>query len=185
MRSLTTFWFVKGDKLLIPTYRYYLGIGVFLLLGLAAANAISRTTGSLGPNPSLPRNVISAVIVATSPVIIFALAETVLTQTATHEVRPTGTFELINLDPITLYLGGIVAFVLLVSISCWILTAKLDYVGAFLILAALPASLGLLYLLAKVVSTDWSELVAYSIYFSLLSSACGFWITRVTRVSAS
>lgn len=179
---LLTFWFIKGDKFLIPTYRYYLGAGVFLLLGLAAAYTISRMTGLLTENSSLIRKIVSAVVVATSPVIIFAIATTIETQTATTLVTPSGNILLTNIDPITLYLWGIVAFVLLISIACWILTAKLYYIGVFLNLLTLPATFGLLYLVSKVVAGERSELVTYPILFSLLSASSGFWIAAAQRL---
>jgi len=184
-RSLVTFWFVKGDKFLIPTYRYYLGAGIFLLLGLAAGYAILRMIGSLRENSSASRKVVSVVIVATSPVILFGAATAVQIQTATPQATDTGTILLINTDPATLYLGGVVGFVLLISISCWILTAKLYYFGVFLNFLALPAAVGLMYLVYKMdVPSKWSELFSYPAYFSLLSASCGFWIAKARRVDS-
>lgn len=176
---LLTFWYIKGDKFLIPTYRYYLGVGLFLLLGLVVAYSISRMTGSLDQDTAVFRRIVSGAIVATSPFILFVAADALMLATATTvETRENTTLQLTNIDPITLYLGAIVTFVLLISVACWILTARLYYVGVLINLLTLPTALALLYVAAKIVRvpSEWSELITYPIYFSLLAASCGFWI---------
>lgn len=180
--SLMTFWYIKGDKFLIPTYRYYLGVGVFLLLGLAAAYTISRMTGLLRENSSLFRKIVGAVIVSTSPVILFAAGTVVETQTATPVATDTGTRLLTNIDPITLYIWGFVAFVLLIAIACWILSAKLYYIGVLLNFLTLPGAFCLLYVVSKIAG---EASIFYPVYFSLLCASCGFWIATARRVDAS
>ena len=182
---LLTFWFIKGDKFLIPTYRYYLGAGFFLLLSLSAAYSISGIFG-LVAGRTLLRRIVSGLIVATSPLVLFATANTLLLATATtKENTPTGTILLTHIDPITLYMWGTVAFVLLISTACWILTAKLYYFGVFLNLLTLPVTFALLHIAARIltVPSDWSELITYPIYFSLLAASCGFWISAGERPS--
>jgi hypothetical protein len=183
---LLTFWFIKGDKLLIPTYRYYLGVGVFLLLGLVGAYSISRMTGLLDQNTYFFRKIVSGAIVATSPLILFVAADALMLATATTvETRGNTTLQLTNIDPITLYLGTILTFVLLISTACWILTAKLYYIGVLLNLLTLPVTFALLYIAARIltVPSDWSELITYPTYFSLLAASCAFWISAGERTS--
>ena len=165
--SLTTFWFWKGAKFLIPTYRYYLGIGVFLLLGLTLAYSVSRLKGwVLGPSTkSFFRHSFAAIIVMTSALLLYAVMPLV-----------PGFYS----DPVTSYLLATVVFVLLISAACWVLTSKLDYPGMFANLLTIPAAFGFLYLLATALNIpgEWSEMVTYPIYYSLLATACGFWIAR-------
>ena len=187
VHSLTTFWFIKGDKFLIPTYRYYMGIGVFLVLSLADAYSISRVPSLLHENTSLFRKIISGVIVATSPLLLFTMATALLERTATTFETPTGTTLVTNIDPITLHLLAIIGFVLLISAACWILTGKLSYIAVFLNLLALPVALSLMYLVYKIhaVPGEWSDFFAYPVYYSLLSASCGFWIATAKRVVSS
>lgn len=182
---LLTFWFIKGDKFLMPTYRYYLGVGLFFLLSLSAPYWLSKMTGLISKNPPLLRKILSAGIVATSPVILLATAITIERLTATTQVTDTGTILLTNIDPITLYLWGILAFVLLISAACWILTGRLYYVGLCLNFLTLPLAFALLYVAAKIVRvpSEWSELITYPIYFSLLAASCAFWISAGERTS--
>lgn len=174
LRSLRTFWFIEGDKLLIPTYRYYLGVGVFLVLGLASADAILRGTDLLIENGSTVRKVVSAIIVAISPVMLFATATFFLTHTATITTE-TGTILTTNIDPITVYVLGIIAFGLMLSLASWVLTGRRFSVGLSLNLITLPVAFCLVYIAAKVlrVPGEWSELVTYTIYFSLISASWG------------
>jgi hypothetical protein len=85
------------------------------------------------------------------------------------------------------YLVGTVAFVLLISTACLVLTAKLYYPGLVINLLTIPVALALLWFLVKTLTIpgEWSEIVTYSIYDSLLSAACGFWIVkRLSRPAA-
>ena len=159
---------------------------MFLLLGLVGAYSISRMTRVLDQNTSFFRKIVSGAIVATSPLILFVAADALMLATATIvETRGNTTLQLTNIDPITLYLGTILSFVLLISVACWILTAKLYYIGVFLNLLTLPVTFALLYIAARIltVPSDWSELITYPIYFSLLTASCGFWIAAGTRAS--
>lgn len=184
---LVRFWFIKGDIFQIPTYRYYAGVGVFLLFSFAAAYLISSMAGLLREHRPFLRKTVSAAIVASAPVMIFAIASAIERLTATPEVNSAGTIQLINIDPITLYLGGILAFVLLISVACWILTAKLYYPGVLLNFLMLPLALVLLYVAAKILDVpgEWSELITYPVLFSLLSASCGFWIAANQHANAS
>lgn len=174
VRRLTTFWFREGDKFLIPTYRYYFGVGVFLLLSLALAYSISVARGWISkPTPrTFLKHSLAAIIVATSALLVFAATR-----------LPAGAF----LYPIATYLTAIVTFVMLVSMACWVLTAKLYYPGLVINLLTIPAAIALLWFLAKTLTIpgEWSELVTYAIYDSLLSAACGFWIVQKMSRSSS
>ena len=182
---LLTFWFIKGDKFLIPTYRYYLGFGLFFFLSLSVAYLVSRMTGSLPQGTSFFRKVVSGAIVATSPLILFVAADALMLATATTTATSGNTTLQPNIDPITLYLWGIVAFVLLISLACWILTAKLYYLGVLLNLLTLPVTFALLYIAARILTVpgEWSELITYPIYFSLAAASCAFWISAGERPS--
>jgi len=179
--TLHTFWFIKGDKFLIPTYRYYAGVGVFLLLGLAAGYSISRFTGLFRTDLPLVRKIISSVVVVISALLPFVAADTLETRTATAVPKDGGNLLLLNIDPIALYFWGFIGFVLLISIACWILTAKLYYLGVFLNFLALPVTLGVLYIISRIAD---GPSITYPVYFSLLSSSCGFWIAAAQRIKA-
>ena len=157
---LLTFWFIKGDKFPIPTYRYYLGLGFFLLLGLAVAFSMCRITGLVQPPPNNAkvRETLSAIIVATSAVSIFAIASRIVVE-----------------DPVTVYMLSTAAFVLFISLACWLLTARLYYVGVFLNFLTPPAALVLLYVANRTLDIP-GELAAYSIYFPMLAASWGLWI---------
>jgi len=165
---LTSFWFRKGDKFLIPTFRYYLGIGLFLLLGLTLAYSFSCMRGWVArpTTKTLFKQSSAAVVVATSAFLIFAGMTLVGAPFSDDlEIR---------------YLLAIVGFVLLISTACWILTSTLYYPGVLAFLLTIPVAIALLYLLAKVLTIpgEWSEMVTYLILDSLLAAACGFWIAR-------
>lgn len=172
IRQLTAFWFRKGDKFLVPTYRYYLGIGGFLLLSLALGYSISLVRGWIlkPPHKSLLRYHFAALIVATSALLVY-----LATAFAAAAFR---------YDPVTAYLIAVVAFVLLISIACWILTAKLYYPGLLVNLMTIPIAFALLYFLANMLSvpSEWSETVTYPVYCSVLAAACGFWISRIMNL---
>lgn len=162
------FWFTEGDKFLIPTYRYYFGVGVFLWLGLASAYSISRVTRLIyrPANYSRLRLTFSAIIVATSALSVFAVANSFVTP-----------------DVVGLYLLSICLFVVIISVACWVLTAKLLYSGTFLNVSSVGLAFGFLYVVSRVVHFpgDWSQLITYPVYDSLLSASCGFWIARSQR----
>jgi hypothetical protein len=147
---------------------------VFLVLGLASADAILRGTDLLIENGSTVRKVVSAIIVAISPVMLFATATFFLTHTATITTE-TGTILTTNIDPITVYVLGIIAFGLMLSLASWVLTGRRFSVGLSLNLITLPVAFCLVYIAAKVlrVPGEWSELVTYTIYFSLISASWG------------
>ena len=163
---LRSFWFSRSDKFLIPTYRYYVGFSILLLAGLAIAYIVSRTRGWIdGPSTrSTLRYAASALAIALSAPAIFAIF-----------TLGRGFFE----SPAWL-LVAVIAFLLLVSAACWILTSRLDYRGVLINLLTLPSAITLLYLLLKIlsISGERSEIVTYPIYYSLVAAACGYWIAR-------
>ena len=163
---LTSFWFRKSDKFLIPTYRYYAGFSILLLSGLAVAYIISLTRGWIeGPlTRSTFRHTASAVVIGLSAPAVFAIF------TLGRDF-----FE----SPAWLLLAAI-AFLFLISVACWILTSKLYYPGVLINLLTLPSALTLLFLLVKTlnISGERSEIVTYLIYDSLIAAAFGFWIAR-------
>jgi hypothetical protein len=165
LSRLESFWYIKGHKFLIPTYRYYLGIGVFLLLGLAFAYSIARLSKWITMTRSFLRLGSAATIIATSTLLVFALL-----------IWPRDA----PLDPETLFLTGALLFVFLISIAFWIASGRLYYLGLLVNLLTIPVEIAIVLLLARTMPnlSEWSQLVSWSIYDSLLAGACGFWIAR-------
>ena len=161
---LTSFWFRKSDKFLIPTYRYYAGFSILLLSGLAVAYLVSRTRGWIeGPlTRSTFRHSASALVFALSAPAIFAI------------------FSLDRdfFESPGWVLVAVIAFLFLISIACWILTGRLYYPGVLINLSTLPLAITLLLLLVKIlnISGERSEIVTYPIYHSLIAAGCGYWI---------
>ena len=161
---LISFWFRKSDKFLIPTYRYYAGFSILQLSGLAVAYIISRTGGWIESplTRSTFRYTASALLIALSAPAIFAIFS-----------LDRDFFE----SPGWVLVAAIV-FLLLISVACWIMTARLDYPGVLINLLTLPLAIILLLLLVKImnVSGERSEIVTYPIYHSLIAAGCGYWI---------
>lgn len=158
-----TFWFLTNDIFLIPTYRYYIAVGAFLLLGFVTANLLLTTTGLAGDAvKSQWRRFGGMTVVGIAPFLSFIAADSLFP----------------NVDAIMLYMLGIVLFVLLISIACWIATAKLYYPGLLLNFLTFPVALAVLYVVARIdVSGRWSGLISYPTFFSLFSASCGFWMS--------
>ena len=163
---LTSFWFKKSGKFLIPTYRYYAGFSILLLSGLASAYLVSRTRGWIeGPlTRSTFRHTASALVITLSAPAIFAI------------------FSLDRdfFESPGWVLVAVLAFLFLISIACWILTGRLYYQGVLINLSTLPLAITLLLLLVKIlnISGERSETVTYPIYHSLIAAGCGYWIAR-------
>jgi hypothetical protein len=165
-KRLTSFWFRKSDKFLVPTYRYYAGFSILLLSGLAGAYLVSRNRGWIeGPlTKSTFRHTASALVIALSAPAIFAI---------------------FNLDRDFFESPGwvlvaVLAFLFLISIACWILTGRLYYPGVLINLSTIPLAISLLLLLGRImnISGEQSEIVTFPIYHSLIAAGCGYWIAR-------
>ena len=168
---LTNFWYRKGDKFLIPTYRYYLGLGLFLLLGLSLAYTISLAKAWLNdPSPgAFLKQGCAALIIAISALVSYLL-----------------TFGNRSFDPVTLYLLSILVFLMLISIACWIVSSRLYYVGLLLNVLVFPVALAFLYVLTKIgLRGEAGNFVTFPVFFSLLSASCGYWLSQVTGSSSS
>jgi hypothetical protein len=85
-----------------------------------------------------------------------------------------------SVDPVTWLFAGVLLFVLLISVACWIVTGRLYYQGLLVNVLTIPVGIVIVVLIARTIpsSSEWSELVSWSIYDSLLAAACGFWIAR-------
>jgi|SRR3954452_10331622 hypothetical protein len=53
--SLRQFWYIKGDKFLIPRYSYWGAFGIMLLLGLVIPYIIARSRRWIRANLGSPR----------------------------------------------------------------------------------------------------------------------------------
>ena len=163
---LTSFWFRKSGKFLIPAYRYYEVFGILLLLGLTGAYLVSRTRGWIEDpvTGSTLRPAVSALVIFLSAPAIFAI------------------FSLDRdfFESPGWVLVAVLAFLFLISIACWILTGRLYYQGVLINLSTLPLAITLLLLLVKIlnISGERSETVTYPIYHSLIAAGCGYWIAR-------
>ncbi len=69
--KLRSFLFVKGDKFLIPTYRFWIAFGLIFSLGLAIAYLISYSYRWLATSPSTARQLSALFVVAASPVVLY------------------------------------------------------------------------------------------------------------------
>jgi hypothetical protein len=163
---LTTFWYRKTDKFLVPTYRYYLGLGVILLLALAAAHTFSRIQRWLraAESESVLRQAGAAFIVAVSAVVPYLVIGSR------------------DFDAVIQYVLAIVLFVLLISSACWILSTQLYYSGVLLNLVVIPVTLTIMYVLTRLLhfGGDLSEFLTFLISLTLFSTSCGYWLTRAT-----
>lgn len=163
---LTSFWFRKSGKFLIPNYHYSECFSILLLLGLGGAYLVSRTRGWIEDplTSSTFRHAASALVIALSAPAIF----TIFSLDRDFFESPSWV------------LVAVLAFLFLISIACWILTGRLYYPGVLINLSTLPLALTLLLLLARIlnISGERSELVTYPIYHSLIAAGCGYWIAR-------
>ena len=168
IHRLTMFWFRKGDKFLIPTYRYFVGMGLTLLAGFAFAFLISSRRHWLDTsrNYSILRMSFAVLAVAGSAVAPFGLV-----------------FLLPDPDPIAGYLVGVSVFILLVSSACWIVTSKLSYMGLLLNFLTVPVGLALWYCVVALfrMQGQATDFLMFPVFFCLLSTACGYWVGRMAN----
>jgi hypothetical protein len=163
--QLTSFWFRKSDKFLIPTYRYYAGFSILLLSGLAVAYIVSRARGWIeGPlTRSTFRHIASALLIALSAPAIFAIF----------------TLDRDFFESPAWFFVAMIGFLCLISVACWILTSRLYYPGVIISLLTIPAAIALLFLLIRLnLGGERSEVFTYLVYDSLIAAACGYWIAR-------
>ena len=161
---LTGFWFRKSDNFLIPTFRYYAAFSILLLSGLTVAYVISRNRGWIvGPlTRSTLRHIACALAIGFSAPAIFAIF----------------TLDRDFFESPAWFFVGVIAFLCLISVACWILTSRLYYPGVLINLLTLPAAISLLFFLAKLKIGGRSEVFTYPIYDSLVAAAFGYWIAR-------
>src|SRR3954469_25407697 len=69
--GLQRFLYTKGDKFLIPTYKFWTGFALLFSAALVTAFLVSRRCGWLTLSPSVLRQSLALVVVVTSPLVLY------------------------------------------------------------------------------------------------------------------
>jgi len=161
--SLKYFWFIKGDKFLIETYKYWIGLSNTFLLGLVAGYALARLSGSLpsGGGPSPRRAVIAIVLVAASVPSVELIGELMFVNS--HSV-------------LWDFIAAPLICVLILSIAIWVLTGRWHYSDPPSIVLMLTVALALVYVISGIFafSNYWINISQFAAIESLLAGFFGY-----------
>ena len=69
--NLRSFWYLKGDKFLLPTYKYWLAFGLIFTLGLIGSYGMARLCMSLSFSIAFARGAMALIVIAISPLLLF------------------------------------------------------------------------------------------------------------------
>jgi hypothetical protein len=171
--SLQRFWFLKGDKFLSPRYTYWIAFSFILLLGLAAAYAVARSREWLLCKPigSSARLLATSVIIgASTPFLYF------ITPMMNRRIG-------LNWD----FIAAPIALLILFSFALCVLTGSLRLLPLALVWNLIFTGSGFVfvYVAVRLISgaSEWSELVQWPIFESMISLSFGSWLIWRQRIA--
>ncbi len=162
--SLQQFWYIKGDKFLIPRSTYYTAFGLIFVLGLVTSYGIARFRCWLVANVgSSTEWFVSALIIGTSaPALHFAIR---------------------LLEPRILeweFIIGPLAFLALLSVALAVATRTLRLLPIVFVWNGIFAAGGIamIYAVGEFIhpATDWYDFIQWPILESMLALSSGNWI---------
>jgi hypothetical protein len=159
---LRSFLYIKGDKFLIPTHKFWIVFALVFSAALVAAYFLSRAFGWLTLSPSVVRQLLALIITTTSPVLL--------------HVMPRADF-LIGAD----VLIAPIYYVALLPLAMCVVTAHLRLLALAILQNVLVfiAAIIVLYLVFSLINGAQAvyEYVQTGIVESFFAAAFGSWLT--------
>ena len=162
--SLRQFWYIKGDKFLIPRYSYWTAFGIMLLLGLVIPYIIARSCQWIPDSLSSPLVLLVSLLLigGSAPALSFVTWRMLENRLAT--------------DPFAAPL----LFLVLVSLALSIATRRLRLLPIVFVWNAVfgAAAFVIIYAVIRLVAAanDWYEFVQWPIFASVFAFSFGSWI---------
>jgi hypothetical protein len=162
--SLRQFWYIKGDKFLIPRYSYWAAFGIMLLLGLMIPHIIARSRGWVPQNLGSPITLLVSVLIIGGSAPALALL--------TWKMLENG----FGWEPV----AAPVLFFALVSFAMSLATRRFRLLPIALVWNAVfgAAAFVMIYAVIRLVASanDWYEFVQWPIFASMFALSFGSWI---------
>ena len=168
--GLRQFWYIKGDKFLIPRYSYWGAFGIMLLLGLVIPYIIARSRGWVPPNLGSPITLLVSILVigGSAPALAFL----------TWKMLENG----FGWDPV----AAPVLFFVLVSLALSLATRRFRLLPIVFVWNAVfgAAAFVMIYAVIRLVApaNDWYEFVQWPIFASMFALSFGSWIVWRERL---
>jgi hypothetical protein len=172
--NLQTFWFIKGDKFLIPRYVYWLAFTLILLAGFAAGYSVSCFRGWIENSIGTRGHLLAAgsIIALSAPLLRFI--------TPAMNVRIGFTWD---------FIVAPIAFLVLVSFALCVLTCSLRLLPLAIVWNLIFAAGAFVFIYAVLhvinVGSRWYDYVQWPILESMLALSYGNWIIWRRRVDHS
>lgn len=163
--SFTGFFFITGEKFLIPKSAYVISREIIFTTGLIISYILARLFGWLQG-------------LASQSAIRYILAALITTSAAAAmEVTDTRFLDALS-SSITWFLFAQLLFIFLYSLSLWLLTSRWNSYIVLLMVVALALSLMATVAVYKVLhlSNDLYDIVYFVLRNSSLSALCGYWL---------
>jgi hypothetical protein len=159
-RRLRGFLFLKGDKFLIPTYKFWTVFALVFSISLVVAYFLSRALGWLTLSPSVARQLLALFVVVASPVVLYF---------STHAN----------------FLIAAIYYVVFLPLAMCIITARLRLLALAVLqnIFVLIAALIVVYVVLSLINglSELYEYVQTGIAESLFAAAFGSWLTWTPR----
>ena len=153
---LLSFLYIKGDKFLIPTYKFWAVFALVFSVALVIAYFLSRTLGWLTLSPSVARQLLTLLVVVASLVVLYF---------STHANS----------------LIAAIYYVAFLPLAMCIMTARLRLLalGVLQNVFVLIAALMVMYIVLSLINglSELYEYVQTGIAQSLFAAAFGSWLT--------
>lgn len=171
--SLQGFFFLKGDKFLIPRFSHWLAFGLVYLLGLVTAYVVSNWRHWFARSISMRRLVLAALIIGLAPPILY-----LITPVMNGVFGPGWDFGVAQ-----------ITFLILVSVAMCVVTVdfRLFAVAVVWNILFVAGALAAVYLVVQLTegANERYEFVQWPILYSMLGLAVGNWLIWRERVSLS
>jgi hypothetical protein len=162
--GLRQFWYIKGDKFLIPRYSYWGAFGIMLLLGVVIPYIIARSRRWVPANLGSPITFLVSILVigGSAPALAFL----------TWKMLENG----FGWDPV----AAPVLFFALVSLALSLATRRFRLLPIVFVWNAVfgAAAFVMIYAVVRLVASanDWYEFVQWPIFASMFALSFGSWI---------
>lgn len=162
--SLRRFWYIKGDKFLIPRYSYWAAFGLMLLAGLVIPYMIARARRWVPDNLGSPSRLLVSVLIigGSAPALDFLTRKMLENE--------------LGWDPVAAPL----LFLALISVALSVATRRLRLLLIVFVWNALfgAAAFIMIYAVDRLVSltNDWYDFVQWPIFETMFALSFGSWI---------
>lgn len=159
---LRSFLYIKGDKFLIPTYKFWAVFALVFSVALVSAYFLSRTFRWLTMSPSAGRQLLALIVVMTSPVLLHISTRTNVFIAADVLIAP-------------------IYYVAILPLAMCVITARLRLLALAILqnIFVFIAAIIVLYIVFSLINGAQAvyEYVQAGIVESFFASAFGSWLT--------